>query len=360
MTIPVANLYYLYSYAWDRFEATQGLDVFAERAPDCIADLWAHVLTKAFERQVRRGLDHGYRSDEGRLSLPRGRIDPVRSTSTGALASAMLECQWDEFVSDTPANRIIKATMRRLAACAGLNKDLSHKLGRLVRGLNQATDVTLSLRLINSIQLNRHNAAYGMMIDISKLVCQFLEPGDAPGEFSFKDPCRDDAHMARVFQDFLTAWFERHRDPIEFRSVGPTMLRWPATALGSERDLKSIPVMNTDITMSGPNRTLIIDAKYYHDVLIARREDATRKIISGHLYQLHAYLTTWRHYHQDGPPPEGMLLYPTVHESVDINVLIHGFRVRVVTINLQQHWPQIHCDLARLLLRNLTTSMLSS
>jgi len=351
VTIPVTNLYYLYCYAWRRFAAIQDKDVFPEHAPEHITDLWAMVLSQAFERQVRRGLDHGYRTDEGRLSLPRGRIDPVRSTATGALALAMVECRWDEFVSDTPANRIIKAIMRRLGACADLDCSLANRLGRLWRGLNHVANVEPTLQSIRSVQLNRHNAAYGLMLDVCALVLKFLVPADGAGEFRFNDPRRDHEHMARVFQDFLTVWFQRHCDPLEFTSIGATRLTWPAEAMGETDDLKHLPAMFTDITMRGPERVLIIDAKYYHDALIARHEDATKKIISRNLYQLHAYLTTWQHDHPSGPRPEGMLIYPTVCDSVDLNVRICGFPVRVVTLNLAQQWPAIAIDLGRLVQR---------
>jgi 5-methylcytosine-specific restriction enzyme subunit McrC len=356
VTIPVTNLYYLYCYAWRRFAAIQDKDVFVERAPECITDLWAMVLSQAFERQVRRGLDQGYRSDEGRLSLPRGRIDPVRSTATGALAMAMVECRWNEFVSDTPANRIIKAIMRRLAACTDLDRSLANRLGRLWRGLDQVANVEPTLQSIRSVQLNRHNAAYGLMLDVCALVLQFLVPADGAGEFRFNDPRRDDAHMARVFQDFLTAWFEQHCDPDEFTSIGATKLNWPAEVLGHADDLKHLPAMLTDITMRGPNRVLIVDAKYYHEALISRHENATKKIISNHLYQLHAYLTAWHHDHPNGPRPEGILLYPTVCDPVDINVLIYGFRFRVVTIDLAQQWQDIATDLHAVTVRIPSTS----
>jgi 5-methylcytosine-specific restriction enzyme subunit McrC len=349
VTIPVTNLYYLYCYAWRRFAAIQDRDVFAEQAPDTIPDLWALVLSQAFQRQVRRGLDHGYRTEEGRLALPRGRIDPVRSSTTGAMATAMLECKWDEFVPDTPPNRIIKATMRRLAACSGLDRTLAHRLGRLWRGLDQVSDIAPTLQSVRNIQLNRHNAVYGLMLDICALVLQFLEPGDGAGEFRFNDPRRDDAHMARVFQDFLTAWFERHCDPREFTSIGSTMLTWPAEPLGPADDLKHLPAMLTDITLRGPNRVLIIDAKYYNETLTAHHDEATKKIISGHLYQLFSYLSAWRHSNSNGPLPDGMLLYPTVCDSVDINVRIHGFRIRVATINLAQRWQDIAADLSRII-----------
>jgi len=173
----------------------------------------------------------------------------------------MVECRWDEFVSDTPANRIIKAIMRRLATCAEIDRSLARRLGRLWRGLDQVANVEPTLQAIRSIQLNRHNAAYGLMLDVCALVLKFLVPADGAGEFRFNDPRRDDAHMARVFQDFLTAWFEQHCDPHEFTSIGATKLNWPAEAIGATDDLKHLPAMFTDITMRGPERVLIIDAK---------------------------------------------------------------------------------------------------
>ena len=47
-------------------------------------------------------LHEGYRTHAGRLMMPRGRIDPVRSIATGALAVATMECQWDEYSAGTP------------------------------------------------------------------------------------------------------------------------------------------------------------------------------------------------------------------------------------------------------------------
>jgi len=357
VTIPVENIYYLYCYAWRHFMPVQDRDVIIEQAPESIHDLWALVLSHTFSRQVRRGLDHGYRADEGRLSLPRGRINPVRSSATGALATAMLECSWDEFLPDTPPNRIIKATMRRLASCGDLNKKHAHRLGILWRGLSHVADVVPTLQSIECVQLNRHNSSYRLMLDVCRLILKFLVPGDGAGEFRFKDPRRDHDHMARVFQDFLTVWFQRNCDPSEFPPVeiGPTDLEWPAVRMGSPDDLSRLPKMKTDITMRGPGRTLIIEAKYYHDVLTSRHEEATKKIISGHLYQLHAYLTAWRHWHPDGPLPEGILLYPTVCDPVDINVRIHGFPVRVVTLDLAKKWPAIEVNL-----NNITAKPCSS
>ena len=46
---------------------------------------------------------------------------------------------------------------------------------------------------------------------------------------------------------------------------------------------------------------------------------------------------------------EGILLYPTVNEELDIDWQISGHKMRVVTINLAQDWPNIHNDLLKII-----------
>ena len=347
MSIPVANLYYLYCYAWRRFSATEHVRVLDEHAPDSTADLWTLILTKAFSRQIRRGLDHGYRVHHGRLSLPRGRMHPLQSTVSGALAVGQMECSWDEFVPDTDPNRIIKYTMRYLANCRDLNPDYAHRLRQLHQYLPRVSDITPTLRDLRSVQLNRNNASYGLMLDVCRHVLEFLMPADTEGRSTFRDSRRDDTHMARVFENFLMAWYQRHTDPTEFDRIGRKVFSWPVRPLCDPEDPNYVPKMETDITLIGPHRTLIIDAKYYHHTLVAKREDAIPKVISGHLYQLHAYLSVWATHHPGNPKPEGMLLYPTVQDHVDLKLEIHGYPVRVATVSLDQAWPKIHKELAR-------------
>ncbi len=349
MSIPVANLYYLYCYAWRRFSAAADCRVFDDHAPQSTADLWALVLAEAFTRQVRRGLDHGYRVHHGRLNLPRGRMHPLQSAVSGALAVGQLECSWDEFVPDTDPNRIIKYTMRRLANCREVAPQYAHRLRRLVQMLPRVADLTPTRREVRSVQLHRNNASYGLMLDVCRHVLDFLMPAEGDGTSTFRDPRRDDRHMARVFEDFLMAWYQRHADPEEFSWIGRRELAWPARPLGDPEDLRFLPSMITDITLRGPDRVLIIDAKYYHHLLVARREDAAPKVISGHLYQLHAYLSAWATHYPDGPIPEGMLLYPTVQDHVNLKLEIHGFPVRVASVNLDQAWPKIAAQLTSLI-----------
>ena len=75
-----------------------------------------------------------------------------------------------------------------------------------------------------------------------------------------------------------------------------------------------------------------------------------RKLHSGHLYQLLAYLRNREATSEPGSRHEGILLYPVVDEPLKVDVCLEGFSVRARGIDLGQDWRRIHTDmLARLL-----------
>ncbi len=348
MSIPIQNLFYMYCYAWRRFEALKQFSFLSEDAPDSFVNLWALVLTHGFARQVRRGLDHGYVGESGRLGLPKGQMHFLKSMTSGASAIGQMECSWEEFVPDTKLNRIIKGTMRKLARCSDVDPKYTHQLKRNVLGLSHVRDITPTVHDVDEIQLNRHNSSYRLLLDTCRLVLEFLTPLDGSGSTRFRDPRRDDRHMARVFEQFLLAWFQRHAPKDIFHQVRAAQLNWPATSLGEDDELKYLPKMQTDICLIGKNGTMIIDAKYYHQTLLARREEAIGKIISGHLYQLHAYQSAWQAKYPESRRPDGMLLYPTIGQHVSLGYQLYGSNVRVQTICLSQSWKRIEDSLAKL------------
>lgn len=44
----------------------------------------------------------------------------------------------------------------------------------------------------------------------------------------------------------------------------------------------------------------------------------------------------------------GLLIYPLTSRAVHVDLRIHGHRIRVSTLELNQPWPQIHADLLSL------------
>ena len=57
--IPIQNIYYLFCYAWDRFEESKVVDVGGVDSPELV-DLLAKVLSSGLKRLIRMGIDRGY------------------------------------------------------------------------------------------------------------------------------------------------------------------------------------------------------------------------------------------------------------------------------------------------------------
>jgi 5-methylcytosine-specific restriction enzyme subunit McrC len=156
----------------------------------------------------------------------------------------------------------------------------------------------------------------------------------------FSDILQDDTVMWSVFQAFVRNFFKAEQN--EF-SVRPEYIQWDGNALNSE-SARYLPVMHTDITLRSRTRTIVIDTKYYPEALVEHR--GQKKIRSDHLYQLYAYLKNCK---PQGEPPEGILLYPTTSQSLDLAFDIAGNKVRVKTVQLDQPWQNIHAELCDLL-----------
>ena len=104
--------------------------------------------------------------------------------------------------------------------------------------------------------------------------------------------------------------------------------------------------MEADVILEAPSRRIIIDAKYYRESLGGRFGG---KLHSNNLYQLLAYLRNREGTETPGPKHEGILLYPTVDESVAVDVHLEGFSVRARSVNLAQNWRNIHSDMLELI-----------
>jgi 5-methylcytosine-specific restriction enzyme subunit McrC len=90
------------------------------------------------------------------------------------------------------------------------------------------------------------------------------------------------------------------------------------------------------------------DTKYYPEALV-KNKYGQEKINSSHLYQIFAYLKNCKARPVDGPPPEGILLYPTTSRDLDLSFVIGGHEVRVRTLQLDQPWQKIHAEHCELL-----------
>jgi 5-methylcytosine-specific restriction enzyme subunit McrC len=111
--------------------------------------------------------------------------------------------------------------------------------------------------------------------------------------------------------------------------------------------LDMLPSMKTDVSLTSPERKIIIDTKYYaHALQIYYQKES---IHSGNLYQLHAYLSNVVTEGDEQLKCEGILLYPTVETELDLQYEIKGHKISIRTINLNQDWKAIHQNLLEMI-----------
>ena len=91
-------------------------------------------------------------------------------------------------------------------------------------------------------------------------------------------------------------------------------------------------------------RTLIIDTKYYADVLKSKY-GGKPKVSAENLYQIHTYLSSLENKEYPDTIAEGLLLYPVNGYQVDLEWNISGHNVQVKTLNLGKDWRSIHRNL---------------
>ncbi|EJX10442.1 restriction enzyme modulator protein, partial [gut metagenome] len=72
--------------------------------------------------------------------------------------------------------------------------------------------------------------------------------------------------------------------------------------------------MQTDITLTIKDRTLIIDTKYYGQNTQTNFDKQT--ILSGNLYQIHTYVMNAEQHHSVKGKVDGMLLYAQTQSNV--------------------------------------------
>lgn len=333
-TIPIRNLYYLYCYAWNRFEEAQTIAVEAEQGPD-LPTLLVRVLMAGTRSLLGRGLDRTYLPFREELNTVRGHIELGPTIRLKMRKTRRVDCSFDELTHDVLHNQLLKATLKKLCRTSALAPNLLSDLKHLWMRMADVSDIQLTSAAFARVQLHRNNARYDFLLKICSLLFHDLIPLKAQGDYAFHDIVRDERKMAGVFERFVLAFYQTKLS--RFRASA-RWLNWQATELASSHSAR-IPGMKTDVYLESIDRRLIIDTKFYRDPLQEHHDNTSYR--SGHLFQLFAYLRNDAMTRLHAPVAEGMLLYAEVEDSLDSSYSIHGHIVRIASVNLAQPWQQI-------------------
>ena len=329
--IPVQNIYYMLSYAFQTLNA-QGYRELATEQFDNVAELCAAILSKGVAVQLKRGLGREYIPQTEALSTLRGKVDVAESIKTQSVLRKQLICTYDDFSVNSYLNRILKSTMELL-----LRADISRTRKKTLRKLLvYFTDVdALDVHSINwNIRYDRNNQSYRMLISICQLVVKGLLQTNADGSTRLMDFI-DEQRMCRLYEKFILEYYHREHPEIIARA---SQIPWQLDDGFSDM----LPVMQSDIMLSRGNRTLIIDTKYYAHNMQTQYDVHT--LHSGNLYQIFTYVKNKDAEYGEKPHDvSGMLLYAKTDEQIqpDHVYQMSGNRISVRTLDL-------NCDFAKI------------
>lgn len=333
--IPIRNLYYLLCYAWDVLEEKDDALV-TELDGLAHVELLAKVLAVSVQRLWKRGLDRGYRTLEEETSLPHGRIDIQRTVTRQLDRVGRVACRYDELGHDVLHNQILATTARRLARLPRLARDLREEMIAVGRTLADVSTIPLRAATFTQVQLHGRLRRYRLPLHICELVHDQLVVDERTRDVHFRDFVEDPKKMPVLFEQFVRNFYRRE---LNGWSVKRDDIAWdlvPLTAGASDY----LPKMQTDVSLRGEGRTIILDTKFYAEAFTSHYESA--KLRPAHLYQLTAYLRNIAAKGGADASAAGVLLYPEVNAIPSLQYMSEGHRLTATGVDLGADWRVIH------------------
>lgn len=328
--IPIQNIYYLLSYAWDLLEEADDLAVEAEDLPQ-VTDLLARLLIVGTQRLLQRGIDRGYLPQTDVLSTLRGRVDFGSSVRRLLLEQCKAKCDFEEFLPDLLHNRILKATIQALAGAEGLASRQRQDLHILLRRMDGISPLRLRKAHFTEVRLHRNNAHYRLPMHVCELIHDNLLVNEQEGQRNFRNFLRDKRQMATLFERFVANFYQKET---AWKVTSQEKIHWDSTPNAL------LPQMNADAVLRSPGRTVIVECKFYQETLQSGRWDKST-LRSHHLYQLMTYMQNLRRNSCDDCQLEGIIIYPAVNALLCEDLVLAGNQIRVCTVDLDKDWKQV-------------------
>ena len=329
--IPIQNIYYMLSYAFQTLQAENYKDLAAENFHNT-AELCAAILDKGIGIQLKHGLRRDYVSKSESLSTLQGKLNISESIKTQTMLKKQMICTYDEFSTNIQFNQIIKSTVLLLLK-ANITNSRKKSLRKLLLFFSDVNEIDLHFVNWNQ-QYNRSNQNYQMLIGMCYLVYKGLLTTQNNGTTKLMD-FFDGQRMCRLYEKFLLEYY-RKEHPELTANASQIALQLDDT------ENQMLPRMQTDIMLSKNNNILIIDAKYYSHM--TQQQYGIHTLHSNNLYQIFTYVKNkefeLRNYEHT---VSGMLLYAQTDEDIIPNNTYHmsGNQISVLALDLNQDFSKI-------------------
>ena len=346
--IPVRNLWLLLLYASELFRVRGQNFVNQENNPDDLPDLVAEILSHAVEVRQRRQLSLVYRRREAALSRVRGRIDVLATERHQLLARGLVACRFDDLTIDTPRNRFVRAALEAISRLVR-RRELAHRCRKLASDM-KAMGVSGSPPTRHQMRSDRFgwcDEGDRYMVAAAELAFDLALPTEVAGDHVLSLPDREEQWVRRLFERAVGGFYRIVLSPKGWRVATSGALAWQIEE-STPGVNQILPSMRTDIVLDhrSSGRRIVIDTKFTSILKSGWYRDET--LSSAYLYQIYAYLRSQvGQGDSSADRAEGMLLYPSLGESVDEATVIQGHRIRFMTVDLTADSSVIRAELLR-------------
>lgn len=280
--------------------------------------------------ELKRGVDHAYVAQEENLSRLKGKLLVGQHAVRNAVQRERVYCRYDDFISDTPINRILKASSHRLLVISK-STAAQKKLREILFLLDEVTNLEVAEHHFADVYYNRNTERFQPLVNFSLMVLSGMSPIWAMGKetsFSLLFP------MEELFEEFIARYIYRYSD-----QLGLSRERIHAQAIGRrkwllqrEHDSCGTYRLKPDMVIDGMHGKpcLIVDTKWKH--LLSDAEDSKNGVTQADIYQLYAYAHRYE-------CPDNVLLFPHVDGvsrkayQIQGNYCSHKIRVEFVKLN---------------------------
>ncbi|QYN45444.1 5-methylcytosine-specific restriction endonuclease system specificity protein McrC [Gilliamella sp. ESL0441] len=344
--IPIRNIWLLLLYASDSYkELDEHQRINFEENPEKIVELTAEIYCKAVHKGLRYSLSNSYQPEKQVLTRVRGKIDYLTTTRKLLLEKGKIHCRYDGLTNNTPKNQYIHGAAHVLLR--QLNND------ELIKQCKQITNRFKELKIGKSNyynpvidQFNRSNPHDNLLVSVAKLVHSLSIPTELFGKETLNTLEKTDQWLRALFEKAVIGFYRVNLNPNEWQIESGKRFKWQCTQ-STDNIGQFMPEMITDLIIENnkTNSRLIVDTK-----CTSIFKKSSHSFITDHLYQLYAYVRSQEKI--DDPlsfSASGMLLYPTVDESINEHTLIQGHQLNFSTIDLRQENMKIKDCLLSLL-----------
>lgn len=326
----IKNIYYMLCFSFNKnLLSLKDSSTVGSESFDNIYNLFSIILCMMVRKQVKKGVTKDYININDELTTVRGKINLTNTIQNTSMTRGKMHCDFDDFSENNPLNQIIKTTAYYLIKSNYIGKSTKKELQKTIVYFFNVDVVNISSIDWRKIIYNRNNNSYKQIIVLCELILKGLIVSDKNGKEKFNEFI-DESALHRIYENFIREYYKKKGLPAAKRKFKLT-----------ENDNSIVGMAETDITLENETDMLIIDAKFYTNILKDGRYEGSRIISRDNVYQVFTYVV--KQEFETNKNVKGMLLYAqTINEPEEFEpAIIARYEIKIRTLDLNKDWNHI-------------------